>query len=114
MIYRGQSFSQSYDLAPPPPPPPLPKVRLPATGRKAGNERQLADERGGEGVVERPNHAILPARCSMYMSFVCTCDSEKAWSSINHSLTAVGSDGTDLQIYLCVRSLCGTGQLART
>jgi hypothetical protein len=68
MIYRGQAFSRSYDLAPPPPPPPT--SRGPATHRKTLTEKQLVNKRGGEGwgmsQIIRPqeglvliNHSIL-------------------------------------------------------
>jgi hypothetical protein len=69
MIYRGQAFSRSYDLASPHPLyPPLPLVN----GYRK-KERQLA--RGGGG-VEGGGRAAGPY------------DRKKAWSSVNHSILA--------------------------
>jgi hypothetical protein len=56
-------------------PHPLPPLRYirPATNRKTEKQRQLAEERGREGMGE-------------------SYDSVKAWSSINHSILSGGEE----------------------
>jgi hypothetical protein len=78
MIYRGPGFLAIVLFGYSPAHPPassVSKQALPATHRKTEKQRQLADVRGGGG----------GGRAKSY-------DSEKAWSSINHStLYGLGS-----------------------
>ncbi len=78
MIYRGQPFSPSYDLAPPPSPPPL----VSSTGdTQEDRERETTcwRERGGGG-----------GRAKSY-------GGEKAWSSIYYSILSEADPPANLE-----------------
>jgi hypothetical protein len=75
MIYRGQAFSLSYDLAPPPQPPPSPVskmsffISLPVcrwssllVGMEGGEGGGGAKSYDGEQALSSINHSILSGR----------------------------------------------------